>query len=121
MAFLNRISKTNLNLREWLMSEGLQKTNGMRTLNQILFINFWNVRYQQISESVFTKWLYQIRCVAMAKQIAKACFRCGEEGHDSHKEQKCKNCKGDHMTSSKQCSIWIKEKEIKKMLKQIKT
>ena len=46
------------------------------------------------------------------------CFKCGEEGHDGkscQKSPKCKNCKGDHMASSKQCPIWIKEKEIQKV------
>ncbi|XP_062616032.1 uncharacterized protein LOC134277735 [Saccostrea cucullata] len=46
------------------------------------------------------------------------CFRCGEEGHDGkgcQKDLKCKNCKGDHMASSKQCPIWLKEKEIQKV------
>ncbi|XP_056009963.1 uncharacterized protein LOC130051670 [Ostrea edulis] len=51
-------------------------------------------------------------------KCSEACFRCGEEGHDGKgcpKEHKCKNCKGDHMASSKQCPIWIKEKEIQKI------
>ncbi|XP_061170351.1 uncharacterized protein LOC133179667 [Saccostrea echinata] len=33
------------------------------------------------------------------------CFRCGEEGHDGkscQKDPRCKNCKGNHMASSKQ-------------------
>jgi hypothetical protein len=49
---------------------------------------------------------------------SEVCFRCDEEGRDrkgSEKEQKCKNCKADHMASSKQCSIWIKEKDIQKV------
>ena len=48
----------------------------------------------------------------------ETCFRCGEEGHDGKSCQKdpmCKNCKGDHMSSSKQCPIWKKEKEILKV------
>ncbi|XP_061190460.1 uncharacterized protein LOC133198380 [Saccostrea echinata] len=49
---------------------------------------------------------------------ADACFRCGEEGHDGkgcQKDPKCKNCKGDHMASSKQCPVWQKEKNIQKV------
>ena len=49
---------------------------------------------------------------------SETCFRCGEEGHDGkncNREHKCRNCKGDHMASSKQCPIWIKEKEIQKV------
>ena len=49
---------------------------------------------------------------------SEACFRCGEEGHngkDCHKEHKCRNCKGDHMASSKQCPIWKNEKQIQKI------
>ena len=48
----------------------------------------------------------------------EACFRCGEAGHDGKSCQKdpmCKNCKGDHMSSSKLCLIWKKEKEILKV------
>ncbi|XP_061191616.1 uncharacterized protein LOC133199803 [Saccostrea echinata] len=42
----------------------------------------------------------------------ETCFRCGEEGHDGkgcQKEPKCKNCKGNHMASSKQSPLWKKE------------
>ncbi|XP_062598685.1 uncharacterized protein LOC134260118, partial [Saccostrea cucullata] len=49
---------------------------------------------------------------------AETCFKCGEEGHDGKGCQKtpnCKNCKGEHMASSKQCPLWIKEKEIQKV------
>ncbi|XP_061170354.1 uncharacterized protein LOC133179670 [Saccostrea echinata] len=49
---------------------------------------------------------------------SETCFRCGEEGHDGktcQNDPKCKNCKGEHMSSSKQCPIWKKEKEIQKV------
>jgi hypothetical protein len=49
---------------------------------------------------------------------SEACFWSGEEGHDGkscQKEQKCNNCKGDHMAFSKQSPIWIKEKDIQKV------
>ena len=46
------------------------------------------------------------------------CFRCSEEGHDGmtcSKTIKCFNCKGAHMSSSKDCPIYKKEKEILKI------
>lgn len=45
------------------------------------------------------------------------CCNCGE-GHDKgscEKPTKCCNCSGDHSAASKQCPIWIKEKEIQKI------
>ena len=47
----------------------------------------------------------------------ETCFKC-EEGHDGKSCQKdpmCKNRKGDHMSSSMQCPILKKEKEILKV------
>lgn len=46
------------------------------------------------------------------------CCNCGEEGHDKgscEKPTKCCNCTGDHSAASKQCPMWIKEKEIQKI------
>ena len=46
------------------------------------------------------------------------CFKCGEEGHvgkSCPKSRKCRNYKGDNIASSKQCPIWIKEKETQKV------
>lgn len=43
-------------------------------------------------------------------------FKCGKERHDGQSCQKhlrCKNCKGDHIASSKQCPMG--EKEIQKV------
>ena len=43
-----------------------------------------------------------------------SCFRCGEEGNDGKSCQKdpiCRNYKGDHMSSEKQCLILKKEKD----------
>ena len=43
------------------------------------------------------------------------CFRCTEEGHegfDCTNTVKCCNCGGAHMASSKQCPIFLHEKEI---------
>ena len=54
----------------------------------------------------------QISCIGW-----ETCFRCeqGHEGKSCQKDPMCKNCKGDHMSSSKQCPIWIKEKGILKV------
>lgn len=45
------------------------------------------------------------------------CHNCGEERHEGNcsKLSKCRNCTGDHPSSSKICSSWIKEKEIQKV------
>ena len=46
------------------------------------------------------------------------CFRCSEEGHDGincTNTIKCYNCKESHMSSSKDCPIYKKEKEILKI------
>ncbi|XP_061164965.1 uncharacterized protein LOC133173917 [Saccostrea echinata] len=51
-------------------------------------------------------------------KCSETCFRCGEEGQDGktcQNDPKCKNCKGEHMASSKQCPLWKKEKEIQKV------
>ena len=51
------------------------------------------------------------------QNTCRGCETC-EKGHDGKSCQKdpmCKNCKGDHMSSSKQCPIWKKEKEILKV------
>ena len=47
-----------------------------------------------------------------------ACFRCGQKGHDNtacQNDPKCINCQGDHMAISKNCPVWIKEKEIQRV------
>jgi hypothetical protein len=47
----------------------------------------------------------------------KVCFRCGSENcsaGDCREEPKCVNCNESHPSSSKQCTVWIKEKEIQK-------
>lgn len=45
------------------------------------------------------------------------CTNCGEEGHgpSCNKTAKCSNCKADHPSSSKDCPLWIKEKEIQRV------
>ena len=46
------------------------------------------------------------------------CFRCGEKDHkgnDCQKDPKCHNCQGGHMTTSKDCPMWKKEKNIQKV------
>ena len=48
----------------------------------------------------------------------KVCFRCGSEdcsAGDCRKEPKCVNCNESHPSSSKLCTVWIKEKEIQKL------
>jgi hypothetical protein len=48
----------------------------------------------------------------------KVCFRCGSENcsaGDCREEPKCVNCNESHPSSSKQSTVWIKEKEIKKL------
>ena len=47
-----------------------------------------------------------------------ACFRCGQKGHDNtacQNDPKCINCQGEHMAISKNCPVWIKEKEIQRV------
>lgn len=46
------------------------------------------------------------------------CYRCSEEGHDGltcDKPVKCSNCNLDHMSSSKECPVYLKEREIQKI------
>ena len=48
----------------------------------------------------------------------KVCFRCGSENCSEEvckEEPKCVNCNNNHPSSSKQCSVWLKEKEIQKL------
>jgi hypothetical protein len=48
----------------------------------------------------------------------KVCFICGSENctaENCKEEPRCVNCNENHLSSSKQCSIWIKEKEIQKL------
>ncbi|GBN76899.1 hypothetical protein AVEN_11238-1 [Araneus ventricosus] len=52
------------------------------------------------------------------------CARCAEVGHDSTDctaQEKCINCKGNHTSFSRDCSVWKQEKEIitTKITKQI--
>ena len=47
-----------------------------------------------------------------------ACFRCGQQGHDStdcQRAAKCANCQGDHVAASKDCPVWKNEKHIQKV------
>ena len=48
------------------------------------------------------------------------CARCGSEDHQDHdtscnSQPHCCNCAGDHPSYSKQCPVWLKEKEIQKV------
>ena len=46
------------------------------------------------------------------------CSKCAEKGHsglECTKEPKCVNCEGAHESSSKECPVWIKEKNIQKI------
>ena len=46
------------------------------------------------------------------------CFKCSEENHegfDCNNNAKCFNCGQPHMTSSKDCQYFLKEKEIQKV------
>jgi len=46
------------------------------------------------------------------------CLRCGQKGHDNtdcHNQAKCTNCLGDHVATSKDCPVWIKEKNIQRV------
>lgn len=45
------------------------------------------------------------------------CCTCGEDGHQliCTRPPKCCNCNGDHPASSKDCPVWIKEKEIQRI------
>ena len=48
----------------------------------------------------------------------KVCFRCGSEScsaEDCKVEPNCVNCNGNHPSSSKNCTVWLKEKEIQKL------
>jgi hypothetical protein len=44
-----------------------------------------------------------------------ACAKCGQEGHTDSSCQNtphCANCAGSHVSYSKDCSVWIKQREI---------
>lgn len=45
------------------------------------------------------------------------CCTCGEDGHQlpCTRPPKCCNCEGNHPASSKDCPVWIKEKEIQRI------
>ena len=47
------------------------------------------------------------------------CWKCGGEGHDggecTSESSCCVNCKGDHCSSSKNCPVWILEKDIQRV------
>ena len=47
------------------------------------------------------------------------CWKCGCEGHDgsacTSESSCCVNCKGSHYSSSKECPVWILEKEIQRV------
>ena len=46
------------------------------------------------------------------------CYRCSEDDHDGltcDKPIKCANCNLDHMSSSKECPVYLKEKQIQKI------
>ena len=47
------------------------------------------------------------------------CWKCGCEGHDgsacTSESVCCVNCKGKHYSSSKECPVWILEKEIQRV------
>ena len=46
------------------------------------------------------------------------CFRYGQFGHDNtdgQKQAKCANFLGPHMTVSKDCPVWVKEKNIQRI------
>jgi hypothetical protein len=48
----------------------------------------------------------------------KVCFRCGSQDCSEEvckEEPKCVNCGESHPSSSKQCSVWLKEKEIQQL------
>ena len=48
----------------------------------------------------------------------KVCFRCGSQDCSEEvckEEPKCVNCDESHPSSSKQCNVWLKEKEIQKL------
>ena len=45
-------------------------------------------------------------------------YRCSQEGHDGltcDKPVKCSNSNLDHMSSSKECPVYLKEREIQKI------
>ena len=106
-------------------NENIEPTNtyllsfGMPTLPKNIKVGF----YQMKIETFVPNPLRCFKCQRFGHgqtncKGSETCFRCGEEGHDGkncHKEHKCKNCKGEHMASSKQCPMWIKEKEIQKV------
>lgn len=45
------------------------------------------------------------------------CCNCGEDGHEPvcTRPLKCCKCSGNHAASSKECPLWIKEKEIQRL------
>ena len=94
-------------------------TFGMPTLPKNIKVGFYHMKIDVFVPN-------PLRCFKCQRfghgqrncKSSEACFRCGEEGHDGttcHKDHKCRNCKGDHMASSKKCPIWMKEKEIQKV------
>ena len=57
----------------------------------------------------------QRNCSATAK-----CYRCGGEEHgDCDNEPRCANCKGPHVSSSKECELYKKEQSIQKLKSEI--
>jgi len=46
------------------------------------------------------------------------CVRCGATDHDDNGcncEIKCANCDGNHMASSKECPVWVREKKVQQI------
>ena len=113
VVFVKRFPKTRNDLIEptntYLLTFGMPKlpTNIKAELSQMKIVMFVPnpvhcFKFQRFGHSQNTRRAY------------KTCFRCSEEGHDGKSCQKdpmCKNCKGDHMSSTKQYPNWKKKKK----------
>ena len=95
------IEKTNTNLTFYVPSLPTHIKVGMYQMKIYMFIPNPLRCFKYVSGLVMDKQHVGLNI----------CFKCGEErpdGKGCQKNQKCKNCKADHMAFSKQCPIWIK-------------
>ncbi|XP_062609297.1 uncharacterized protein LOC134271053 [Saccostrea cucullata] len=94
-------------------------TFGIPTLPTSIKVGLYNMKVEMFVPNPLRCFKYQRFGHGQSNcKGSESCFRCGEEGHDGkdcHNDPKCKNCKGGHMASSKQCLMWKKEKEIQKV------
>lgn len=94
-------------------------TFGIPTLPESIWAGFYRVKIKQYVPLPLR--CYNCQRFGHGKDRCRnqlSCFRCGEGGHDGKDCQatpKCINCKGTHMTSSKDCEKWKEELSIQKI------